>query len=38
MKKLIEDALAQFVSSGKYEELLVKYNLPLSVNLFAPTK
>ncbi len=38
MKKLIEDALSEFVSSGKYEELLVKYNLPSSVNLFAPTK
>ena len=34
MKEALEAALAEFVTSGKYDELMAKYNLPQELSLF----
>jgi polar amino acid transport system substrate-binding protein len=34
MKEALESALAEFVASGQYDELMAKYNLPPELSLF----
>ena len=34
MKEAVEAALAEFVASGQYDELMAKYNLPAELSLF----